>query len=236
MCIAVIKKSGNPTYKFFVAVVRDEKKGKSHLLPAFHWPQYPDVCGFLDLDTKGSWLAFNEYVFAVVLNREMTSSNLKLSRCDLVLRSVTGSKNVNDSMFVLESLETSNYNPFNIILIDRSNVRWGTNVINGLQQPIRFENLNDTLIIINRSFPNDMNEQRVAANFEALRSVGDPNPDLDDWQKWEEMFNSWSDVYGPENEVSFLLNSTHWMSLSCDFFAIPSDDARFVIWKPLAIN
>jgi uncharacterized protein with NRDE domain len=55
MCVAVIKKSLNLHYSFFIAFNRDELYNRAWLDINNHWDDL-DVVGYLDIKTKGSWL------------------------------------------------------------------------------------------------------------------------------------------------------------------------------------
>jgi len=229
MCIAFVKKSTNSNYSWYAAIVRDENYEKSWAPIGKHWPDYPLANGYLDSKSGGSWLAYNDTVVALLLNRE-GSTNLLNSRGEITIKAVGNSTNAKMSLKTLQSNISSAYRPFNLLLMDKDDIFYLTNYgTDCLLKELFIQKITDELIMVNRSFPNDWSEPRIRFNFDSISKIADPEVDTHDWESWLSLFEEYQEVFDIKEEKRLNLRSKEWGSLNVDFFACPLDSQLSIV-------
>ena len=137
MCLALIAIGQHPLYPLIILSNRDEFY-KRATLPAHYWQESPNIFSGKDLIGGGTWLGVNKNGnFSLITNYRNPKANdlLKQSRGLLT-------KN-----FLLESIHTApdhyikkiaknanNYNPFNLIVGNRTHITYYSNVINKMTE------------------------------------------------------------------------------------------------------
>ncbi len=227
MCIAVIKKSNNIKYSYFIAFNRDESIEKKWKTWGYHWVKYPNIFGFLDIDTQGTWLARNDYgVVAFLLNRESENTHNLLTRAYIVLHLLNNAKTAVQAIEYANKYNISNIKPFNLVAVDRENVVYISNCQNEGKGKI----LKESLIIINRSYPNDFNEIRIKRNYPKFEHLAEPDPEKKYYSFWESVLKECSFLNGTKNEFSMSLVSKSWRTLSSSIITIKKDGTMPIIY------
>ncbi|MBB3841066.1 uncharacterized protein with NRDE domain [Runella defluvii] len=220
MCIAIIQKSQNPSFSFFIAINREEIYSKKWKKVAMHWPNYPHCYGYLDIESGGTWLAYTEHLMGIIINREFPI-NLKLNtRAFVVLEALEGAISIQDAIQNLDYLDFSLIKPFNLLLIDKQSVWYGTNWVSTIRAKIQFTQLCQDLIVLNRTSPNDFDQIRVHHAFQTFSHLVQPNPVLNQWMAWETELTKTCLTTSPNDEYELWLKSANWGTLSSDIIAV----------------
>lgn len=224
MCVAVIKRSKNPKYAFFVAINREEKNEIKYKSWDYHWHNYSDVYGCLDIKSGGTWVALNIYgVFGALLNKESIPSSGAKSRSHILLEAL---HNTSSATSVVEQLSARNfekYKPFNIVIIDKRHAYYFTSESKTrIQTP--YQLLDDELTMVNRSFPNDLAQQRIRNNYTKFLSAAEPNPDIFDYVEWQDILSETCYTDSIETEFTMTLISDKWRTLTSSIIAIPQNE------------
>lgn len=224
MCIVVIKKSKNPNYSFFIGMNREEKYSNTWEQISNHWFDFPDIYGYKDNLSGGTWFAYNKHLLAILINKESNEYEDLETRAYIVLHLLHNADSVNKAMENVANEDMSKYKPFNLIFLNREQVFWATNFYdNMMKSNLFFQILEDELIMLNRSFPNDMTEQRIASNFDKFKNTKEPIPQKNDWKAWEQLLTTECYADNPLQETCFWLNSKEWGTLSSDIIALSKD-------------
>lgn len=222
MCIVVIKKSINPDFSFFLGLNRDEKYIKRWDDISNHWKLYPDIWGYRDHDTGGTWFAYNEHLTAILINRESHNYERLCSRSKIVLIALHNATSVKIALDNLSKENVNCYKPFNIIILNNKNIVLATNYYNNkVNCQLYITSIKDDLVLINRSFPNDFGEKRIRLNIEKFQRLNEPKPKENDWADWEQILTTECYAEVPEDESSFWLNSKEWGTLLSEIIVIP---------------
>lgn len=223
MCVAVIKRSKNPKYSFFIAVNREEKNDRSYKLWGYHWNNYPGIYGCLDVKSGGTWIAINAYgVFAVLLNKELLPSSGGKSRSHILLEILHNSKSATLVAENLSAKDFKEYKPFNIIIIDKKEAfHFSNEDETGTKSLCQL--LNTELTMINRSYPNDLSQQRISNNYQKFIDAAEPNPDIFDYAEWQTILSEVCYTDSIETEYTMTLISDTWRTLTSSIIAIPQD-------------
>lgn len=217
MCIAVIKRSVNEEYSYFIAFNRDELNDKKWETWGYHWEHYPNVFGFLDLETGGTWLARNDNgVVGFLINRECANKQLLNTRANIVLIALSNAKTAINAVNRINNSKIDDIRPFNFIAVDHTNIVYLSNCCDKAVKT----KLNETLIMINRSFPNDFNEIRIKNNYLKFKSVEEPNPEKSNYLYWERILKKCSYTDNTNTEFTMSLVSDKWRTLSSSIIAI----------------
>ena len=222
MCIVLIKKSLNPDFSFFLGMNRDEKYTKQWDEISAHWKLYPHIFGYKDHDSGGTWFAYNKCLTAILINRETYNYHLLQSRSKIVLMALQNANSLDKAIENLSKEDTSFYKPFNLVLLNNKEIVLATNYYdNKLNYQVNVTHIEDDLVLINRSTPNDLNEKRIKLNIEKLRWLKEPNPKENKWDDWEQILTTECYAEGPEDENCLWLNSKEWGTLLSEIIAIP---------------
>ena len=187
MCVAVIKRSKSPKYAFFISINREEKNENAYKLWDYHWCNYPNIYGCLDIKSGGTWIALNTYgVFGALLNKESIPSSGTKSRSHILLESLYNSSSASSVVEQLSARDFEKYKPFNTVIIDKKHAFYFTSESNmHIQTSYKF--LDDELTMVNISFPNDFSQQRIRNNYTKFLSAAEPNPDVFDYVEWQDI-------------------------------------------------
>lgn len=230
MCIVIIKRSLNPNFSFFLGINREEKYTKHWDEISNHWEQYPGIFGYKDHDSGGTWFAYNNNLMAILINRESNKYEHLQSRSNIVLTSLNAANDLYTATQNLLKEDMSSYKPFNLILIDNRNILWATNFCeNTVKSEISTVLIKDELIFINRSYPNDLNEKRIALNIDRFRVLKEPNPIENTWDDWEQVLTTKCYVDIPAEETCLWLDSKEWGTLLSEIIAVPRTDKQLRI-------
>lgn len=221
MCVAVIKRSKNPKYAFFIAINREEKNEIMYKLWGYHWCNYSDIYGCLDINSGGTWIALNTYgVFGALLNKEPTPSSGTKSRSHILLESLHNSSSATSVVEQLSARDFEKYKPFNIVVIDKKHAFYFTSESN-MHKQASYQLLDDELTMVNRSFPNDFSQQRIRNNYTKFLSAAEPNPDVFDYVEWQDILSETCYTDSMETEFTMTLISDKWRTLTSSIIAIP---------------
>jgi len=224
MCIAVIKRSKNPDYKFFIGVNREERYSNGWEKISNHWKDTPDIFGYKDNLSGGTWFAYNKNLLAILVNQESNGYEHLETRSNIVLQSLQNADSISHSISNLSDKDMSKYKPFNLLLFSRNQVFCITNFYdNEIKQDLSIQELDDELIMLNRSFPNDMSETRIVSNFDKFKNAKEPVPQENEWQEWEQLLTMECFTNFPSEETCLWLNSQEWGTLVSDIIALPKD-------------
>jgi uncharacterized protein with NRDE domain len=222
--MAIIKQSKNPNYPFFIGLNREENYSNGWEKINNHWKDTPDIFGYKDNLSGGTWFAYNKNVLAILINKESNEYEHLESRAYIVLHSLQNADSISKSIDNLYDMDMSNYKPFNLLLLNREQVVWATNFYgNEIKSNLSFRILEDELIMLNRSFPNDMNETRIASNFDKIKNAKEPVPQENDWKEWEQLLTTECFADKPWQETCLWLNSKEWGTLLSDIIVLPKD-------------
>jgi hypothetical protein len=222
--MVVIKKSKDKDYAFFIGMNREEKYSNSWDNINNYWKDTPDVFGYKDNLSGGTWFAYNNNILAILINKESNGYEHLQSRAYIVLQSLRRADSLRKAIDNVENADMSKYRPFNFLLIDREKVLWTTNLNNnGIKKHLSFQVLDEELTMLNRSFPNDMSEKRIVSNFDKFKNTEEPNPIKNDWQEWEQLLTAECFAEEPSQETCLWLNSTEWGTLTSDIIVLPKD-------------
>ena len=227
MCIAIIQHSKHEKYAYFVAINREELYHKRWLEMDFHWQEYPNCKGYLDIDSGGTWLAHNNTVLALLINKESNDKATLKTRGFIVLESLKNSASAYEAIKNLSKLDVDSVKPFNVVFIDSKDVWFASNTCDDkILKIIDFKSIKDDLIVLNRTFPNDVSQIRVKNAFNNFENLPQPQPELHNWTTWENELTKESIVVKPEDEQTLWLNANQWGTLQSDIIAISYDETE----------
>lgn len=223
MCVAVIKRSKNPKYAFFVAINRDEKNEIEYKLWSYHWYNYSDIYGCLDIKSGGTWIALNTYgVFGALLNKESKPSSGTKSRSHILLETLHNSSSATSVVEQLSARTFEKYKPFSIVVIDKKHAFYFASESN-MDTHASYQLLDNELTMVNRSFPNDLSQQRIRNNYTRFLRAAEPNPDVSDYVEWQDILSETCYTDSIETEFAMTLISDKWRTLTSCIIAIPQD-------------
>lgn len=125
MCILALAWRTHPRWPLVALGNRDELHGRSSA-PLARWIQPDHVIGGRDLQSGGTWLGISEQGrFVAVTNRRGFGTPVqgRVSRGLLVADMLSNNGLYSDS----EDADLSNFNPFNLLTVDRHGARFVTN-------------------------------------------------------------------------------------------------------------
>ena len=227
MCIVIIKRSLNPNYSFFIGMNREERYTKHWDEISNYWEQYPEILGYRDHDSGGTWFAYNDNLTAILLNRESDKYQHLQSRSKIIFLSLKTANTLETAVENLLKVDVSSYKPFNLILVDNKNILWATNFYdNTVKSQTSTSLIKDDLIFVNRSHPNDLSEKRIALNIDKFRILKEPNPIENIWDDWSQILTTKCYAELPAEEKSLWLDSKEWGTLSSEIIAVPRTDKQ----------
>ncbi len=137
MCLALLAIGQHPLYPLIILSNRDEFYQRA-TVPAHFWQEHSNIFSGKDLVCGGTWLGVNKQGnFSLITNyRNPDGYNLLMQSRGLLAKN-----------FLLESIQTSpsayvkkivavsdNYNPFNLIVGNRTDITYYSNVVNKTQK------------------------------------------------------------------------------------------------------
>jgi len=164
MCSIILQIDDNGV---FIAANRDEMLDRPWDEPAEYWP---GICGGRDRLGGGTWAALNRHgVFAALLNREGTLGPApgKASRGTLPLLALAHDSAAQAAK-ALESLDTSHYRSFNLVIADSGDAFLLRGLERGAAESIP---LAGGVTMITSGDPNDMNSARIARHLPRFRAT-----------------------------------------------------------------
>ncbi|WP_219693092.1 hypothetical protein, partial [Clostridioides difficile] len=100
-----------------------------------------------------------------------------------ILKILKDAMSINQVLHNINNLDINNIKPFNLIVMNKNNVYYISNRKNNKRIKI-IKKLDNKLILLNRSFPNDMNQIRIKSNYRIFKKIKEPNfRDLYSWKK-----------------------------------------------------
>ncbi len=197
MCTAIILRRPNEFWPVIFAANRDEMRDRPWVPPGRHWPDRPEVVAGLDESAGGSWLGLNDHgVLAAVLNRRgsLGPQPGKRSRGELVLEALDHA-DAAEAAHQLQHLDPLAYRAFNLIVADNSDAFWLRNT-ERRHHPVEVISIPDGLSMLTAADLNDPGSPRIARHLPDLRAALPPDPDLDDWDAWQEILGR-----GPDRQA-----------------------------------
>ena len=206
MCIVVVNREKD---NLILAFNREEKKGKRWMMPQKYWGNYIGVIGYLDCETKGSWLVYNHFgIICCILNREEDDKGGKLSRGQMVLEIINNAQSVENCLDNWRKIDVEKIKPFNLLVISKDKTYLCSNRDNESLNTKVTKEIIEPFFILNRSYPNDKAESRIAYNYNRLKEL--KNSKID---KWKKIMGEESYVTA-QNEKTMSLISEEWETLS----------------------
>ncbi len=233
MCTLVLLRRPDHVWPVLMATNRDERMDRPWSAPGCHWPQYPDVVGGLDHLGGGSWLGMNRSgVVAGVLNRVGTLGPREgmRSRGELVLRALSFDSAGNAARGIA-SLAASRYQPFNLVIVDRSAGYWlrhrgddGPGRIEEIELPIG-------LSMFTAHDRNDLSSSRIRKYLSLFEAAAVPDPETGDWSGWTRLLARTESLpgTGPE-EAMTIVTDYGFGTLSSSLIALPHAGSRSPTW------
>lgn len=186
MCTLVILRRPGNDWPLLLAANRDEMRGRQARPPGRHWPDRAGVVAGIDLTGGGSWLGMNEYALvAAVMNREgsLGPAPGKRSRGELVLEALDHAE-AKEAAGALADLHPDAYRPFNLVVADANDAYW---LRHGGDGEIRVHPIPAGLHMLSAMELDDLDYPRIHTYLEDFRSARTPEPQLGDWQAWQDL-------------------------------------------------
>jgi hypothetical protein len=105
------------------------------------------------------------------------------SRFHLVLHAMQDADSAYQAINNIFKFTTKEIRPFNLVAVDTNDIFYYTNS-NNSGEPTR---LDDQLILLNRSCPNDFSEKRIQNNYFRFLNSKELDPDNEQWLEWEKI-------------------------------------------------
>lgn len=248
MCtVVLLRRPGHP-WPLLLAANRDEMADRPWRAPARHWPDRPDVVAGLDDLADGSWMGLNDDgVVAAILNRYGTlgPKDGKRSRGELVLEALDH-PDAMDAAEALADLDGHAYRPFNMIVADNRDAWWLRHA--GREDGhIEARRIPEGLSMLTAFDLNDDSDPRIHVHRPHFEATLAPEPDQDDWQRWERLLASHETgagqpggrledghTEGAERRGAMCFATAHgFQTVSSSLLALPSVDRSGVlpVWR-----
>lgn len=222
MCILVINKEID---NILLAFNRDETKGKQWETPDKHWPNYANVKGYMDIESQGSWLVYNSFgIVCCLLNRELDTLKKMQSRSHVVLEVIKNAENSNQCLKNWENLDVSEISPFNLIIMYKNEIYYCSNRNKKGEISKVIEKIEDTFVMINRSFPNDLEEYRIKANYARLKLLKN-----DMIKEWKKIMLESTYVRKRTDELTMSLKAEKWETLCHTIIVIQYTNKQSIV-------
>lgn len=197
MCTTVLLFRPAHDWPVILAANRDEMLDRPWEAPARHWPDRDNVTAGRDVLAGGSWLGMNDdHVVAAILNRQgsLGPAQNKRSRGELVLDALDHAE-ASAAAMALSELNGAAYRPFNLVVADPVEAFWLRHDGRG---PIKFEALPPGISMLTAHGLNSPDSLRVRQHLAQFEAAESPDPDVGDWQEWEDRLASRET--GPDND------------------------------------
>lgn len=203
MCTVVVLRRSGHDWPLILAGNRDEMVSRPWLPPGRHWSDRPEIVAGLDQTAGGTWLGINDHgVVATVLNREHTLGPLagKRSRGELPLDALDHA-DAAGAVEALADLDGRAYRPFNMVIADNRDAFWLCLREDGAR--IQVEPIPEGLSMVTGTDMNQPDYPRHALYRPLFQAAPAPDPDNDDWARWQELLGSriWDGEAGPRGSM-----------------------------------
>ncbi len=167
MCILSVKRQSNRVIATFN---REEKKNTYFETVGYHWSQAPEIQGYLDKNSNGTWLAWNRYMIGFLLNKEdKFNETYRTSRGDIIIDILSSCQSINEAVRFCSKYHFEKYAPFNLVLIDTSfRIYYISNRNSNNQKAIERFGVQNDFFMLNRSCINDFSQSRIRCNYQEM--------------------------------------------------------------------
>ena len=223
MCSVVILRRGGHAWPLILAANRDEMIGRAWDPPARHWPDRADVVAGRDRLCNGSWLGLNDHgVITAVLNRvgSLGPAAGKRSRGELVLEALDHA-DAETAAEQLRHLDPSGYRSFNLVIADNAAAFWLRSTGRS-GSAIEITRLPAGVSMLTARDLNDHASPRIARNLTDFETALPPDPDLDDWDAWQELMRRTA-LDNPTDGM-IVVTDSGFETVSSSLIALPAAD------------
>ncbi len=221
LCSVVILRRSGHTWPLILAANRDEMIERAWDPPARHWPDRADVVAGRDRLCNGTWLGLNDHgVVAAVLNRvgSLGPAAGKRSRGELVLEALDHA-DAQSAAEQLRHLDPSGYRSFNLMVADGQAAFW-LKSMGRAGGAIKVTKLPEGVSMLTARDLNDHTSPRIARNLPDFETALPPDPDLDDWEAWQELMRR-SALDDPMDGM-IVVTDSGFETVSSSLIALPS--------------
>jgi hypothetical protein len=224
LCTVIILRRPGHDWPLILASNRDELKSRPWLAPSRHWPDRTEVTAGQDHLAKGTWLGINDWgVVAGVLNRPETLGTKanKRSRGELPLEALDHAEAAIASK-ELCSIDPSSYQPFNLIIADRTDAYWlsssgGNALVSASSIPVG-------LSMITAFNLNDETSPRIRYYKPKFETTTPPDVEIGDWNTWKKLMGDRRETQkGLEVESMTIVSNNGLETVSSSLIALPAE-------------
>ena len=189
MCTSVILFRKNSNWPLILATNRDEYFNRKSLPPGRHWKNQPDIIGGLDKLAGGTWCAVNESgLVACIHNRTLgVKSFSNKSRGEIIIKILKG-KNINEAKKIIESLDFSAYNGFNLIFGNNESAYWLKH--SDPKSKLSMKNIHEGISVMTNCDLNDARDKKTKYYKKEFDNIPYPDPNSQNWSYWETLLKS----------------------------------------------
>lgn len=191
MCTVVFLRRPDHRWPLILGANRDEMMDRPWRVPGRHWPDRDNVVAGIDELAGGSWLGINdEGVVAGILNRKNSlgpDENLR-SRGELVLEALDHT----DAVYAVEAiadLNPASYRSFNLFIADNRDAWWLRSIGPEAEKVEIFE-IPEGISMLTAWDLNAEDSVRTSFHLPRFTDAVQPDPDNQEWQRWEELMGS----------------------------------------------
>jgi uncharacterized protein with NRDE domain len=191
MCTVVFLRRPDHPWPLILGANRDEMMDRPWRVPGRHWPDRENVVAGIDELAGGSWLGVNdEGVVAGILNRKDSlgpDENLR-SRGELVLEALDQT----DAVYAVEAiadLNPASYRSFNLFVADNRDAWWLRSIGPKARKVEVFE-IPEGVSMLTAWDLNAEGSVRTSFHLPLFTDAVQPDPENQDWQRWEELMGS----------------------------------------------
>jgi len=191
MCTVVFLRRPDHRWPLILGANRDELMDRPWRAPGRHWPDRDNVVAGIDELAGGSWLGINdEGVVAGILNRKDSlgpDENLR-SRGELVLEALDQT----DAVYAVEAiadLNPASYRSFNLFVVDNRDAWWLRSIGPEADKVEIFE-IPEGVSMLTAWDLNAEDSVRTSFHLPRFIEAVQPDPDNQEWQRWEELMGS----------------------------------------------
>ena len=210
MCTSVILFRKNSNWPLILATNRDEYFNRKSLPPGKHWKNQPDIIGGLDRLAGGTWCAVNESgLVACIHNRTLgVRSFTNKSRGEIIIKILKG-KNINEAKKILEYLDLSDYQGFNLIFGNNKKLYWLKHSDSNPTSQLSINNIPEGISVITNCDLNDIRDKKTKYYIKEFSNTPYPNPDSQNWLYWETLLKNdkIEKQTKPEESICFNINN-----------------------------
>lgn len=209
MCTSVILFRKNNNWPLIIGTNRDEYFNRESLPPGRHWKKQPYIIGGFDKFAGGTWCAVNDSgIVACIHNRNLgiRKFSSKNSRGEIILKILRG-RNINEVKEILETLNFSLYNGFNLIFGNNQNVYWIRH--STATEKLSINTVPEGISIIANYDLNDSKDKKTNYYIKKFFNTPYPDPDSYNWLGWESLLknNKQEKQTKPEESICFNINN-----------------------------